>query len=186
MNAKNTVGIIELSSISKGFEVQDAVLKFSSVEKLVARSICSGKYLILVRGEIADVESCLEKARSVGGFAVIQIVILPKMDEKIFPAIVGATALDSPEIGGVLIFETFSAASALKISDIAVKQADVTILRIHLAMAIGGKGLAVLTGDMESLKSIVGPVLEYAKDDGMLAGYTLIPNPHPELLRELI
>jgi hypothetical protein len=44
----------------------------------------------------------------------------------------------------------------------------------------------VLTGDVESLKSALGPVLDYMKGDGMLAGYSLITNPHPELLRELI
>ncbi len=185
MNSKNTVGVIELSSISRGFEVEDAVLKFASVEKLVARSICSGKFLILVRGEIADVESCLEKAASTGSHAIIQTVLLPNMDDAIFPAIAGATVLDDPGVGGALILETFSASSAIQMADLAAKQADIHILRIHLAMAIGGKGLVVLTGDMESLKSVLSPVLEFAKRDGMLGGYSLIPNPHPDVLREM-
>jgi microcompartment protein CcmL/EutN len=186
MNPKNAVGMIELSSISKGFEVEDAVLKFTHVEKLIARTICSGKYLILVRGEIADVESCLEKAKSVGSYAIIQTVLLPNIDDQIFPAIVGATALETSGIQGVLVLETFSAVSAIKLADIAVKQADVNILRIHIAMAIGGKGLVVMTGDMESLKSVLNPILDAAKEDGMLGGYSLIPNPHPDLLREMI
>ncbi len=186
MTPKNAVGIIELSSISRGFEVEDTVLKSANVEKLLARTICSGKFLILVRGEIADVESCLQRAESAGSYAVIQTVMLPNIDEKIFPALSGATPLESEESQGALILETFTASSAIKIADIAVKQADVSILRIHVAMAIGGKGLVVLTGDVESLKSVLGPVLDTMKDDGMLAGYSLIPNPHPELLRELI
>ena len=52
---KNAIGIIELASIFKGFEVQDMGLKSANVEKILARTICSGKYLIIVRGEIADV-----------------------------------------------------------------------------------------------------------------------------------
>jgi len=186
MTPKNAVGIIELSSISRGFEVEDAVLKSADVEKLLARTICSGKFLILVRGNIADVESCLQRAESAGGYAVIQAAILPNIDGKIFPALSGATAPESDGAPGALVLETFTAASAIKLADIAVKQADVSILRIHVAMAIGGKGLVVLTGDVESLKSALGPVLDYMKDDGMLAGYSLISNPHPELLRELI
>jgi len=186
MTPKNAVGIVELSSISKGFEVEDAVLKSANVEKLLARTICSGKFLILVRGEIADVESCLQLAESVGSYAVIQTVILSNVDEKIFPAIAGATAIESAGAPGALILETFTGSSAIKLADIAVKQADVDIIRIHVAMAIGGKGLVVLTGDMESLKSALDPVLGYMKGDGMLAGYSLIPNPHPDLLRELI
>jgi microcompartment protein CcmL/EutN len=186
MTPKNAIGIVELSSISMGFEVEDAVLKSANVEKLLARTICSGKFLILVRGEIADVESCLQRAGSVGGFAVIQTVILPNVDEKIFPALSGAASIESSGTAGVLVLETFTGSSAIKAADVAVKQADVDILRIHVAMAIGGKGLVVLTGGMESLKSALGPVLDYMKDDGMLAGYALISNPHPELLRELI
>jgi microcompartment protein CcmL/EutN len=186
MSSSNAVGIIELSSLSKGFEVEDAVLKSANVEKLLARSICSGKFLILVRGEIADVETCLNIARRVGDFAVVQTVLIPRVSEAVFPAIAGATALDQAGAEGALVLETFSAASAVKLADIAAKQADVEILRIHLAMAIGGKGLVVLTGDVESLKSVLGPVLDFAKQDGMLAGYALIPNPHPDLLKELI
>ncbi len=186
MSSANAVGIIELSSLSKGFEVEDAVLKSTRVEKLLARSICSGKFLILVRGEIADVETCLKTAARVGDFAVVQTVLIPRVSEAVFPAMAGATALDAVEPKGALVLETFSAASAVRLADIAAKQADVDILRIHLAMAIGGKGLVVLTGDMESLKSALGPVLDFARDDGMLAGYALIPNPHPDLLREMI
>jgi microcompartment protein CcmL/EutN len=186
MNSDNTIGIIELSSLSKGFEVEDAVLKSANVEKLLARTICSGKFLILVRGEIADVEICLKTAGRIGDFALVQTVLIPRVDDAVFPAISGATALDAAGAKGALVLETFSAASAVKLADIAAKQADVEILRIHLAMAIGGKGLVVLTGDMESLKSVLGPVLDFAKQDGMLAGYALIPNPHPDLLREMI
>ena len=47
MNERNSIGIIELASIHKGFEVQDAVLKSANVEKLIARTICSGKYFII-------------------------------------------------------------------------------------------------------------------------------------------
>ena len=43
MNNGNAIGIIELGSIYKGFAVQDAVLKSANVEKLIARTICSGE-----------------------------------------------------------------------------------------------------------------------------------------------
>jgi microcompartment protein CcmL/EutN len=185
MADKACVGIIELSSLSKGFEVQDAVLKSANVEKLLARTICSGKYLILVRGEHADVESCLRTAARIGDYAVIQAVAVPQVDERVFPALAGA-APEAEDVRGLLVVETFSAASALKLADLAVKRADVSILRIHLAMAIGGKGLVVFAGDVESLKSALDPVLEFAREDGMLAGTSLIPNPHPDLLRDLL
>ena len=187
MNEKNSVGIIELASIFKGFEVQDAVLKYANVEKMIARTICSGKYLIIVRGGVADVEACLEIANEKGGFAIVSTTIIPRIDPRVFPAITGPTTLQIERpVDGMLVIETFSVAAAIKAADYAVKEADLEINRIHVAMAIGGKGYVVLTGNMDALKSAVEPAIEYTKEEGMLAGYTLIDNPHEDLLKELI
>lgn len=186
MRTGNNIGVIELASIYMGYVVQDAVLKSSNIEKMVARPICSGKYIIIVRGEIADIESCLEKARETGGFAVVNALIIPNVDEKVLPAITGSTTLDSPAVDGMAIIETFSVAAAIKAADEAVEEAEVDLLRIHVAMAIGGKGLVVLTGDIEALKSAIIPAIDYLKEDGTLAGYSMITNPHESVLKELL
>lgn len=187
MPENNAIGIVELASIFKGFEVQDAVLKYARVEKLVARTICSGKYLMIFRGEIADIESALETASEVGGFAIISATIIPNIDSRVFPAIAGTTTLnvDQP-VEGLLVLETFSVAAAIKAADFAIKEADLDILRIHVAMAVGGKGFVVMTGNVDALKSALIPAVEYVKEEGMLAGYSLIENPHEEVLRELV
>lgn len=187
MSKKNSIGIIELGSIYKGFEVQDSILKDANVEKLLARTICSGKYLIMVRGEIADVESCLETAKEKGGFSIIEAIIIPKVDHRIFSAISGNTTLQIEKpVDGMLVIETFSVASAIKAADFAVKEADLELNRIHIAMAVGGKGYIVMTGNIDALKSAVEPAIEYIKGEGMLAGYTLIRHPHKDLLKDLI
>lgn len=187
MNDRNAIGIIELASIFKGFAVQDAVLKSANVEKLIARTICSGKYIILIRGSVSDVETALETARETGGFAIIDAVIIPRIDPRVFPAISGPTSIQIERpVDGMLVIETFSVATAIKAADYAVKEADLDINRIHVAMAIGGKGYVVLTGNIDALKSAADPAVEYIKNEGMLAGYTLIHHPHEELLKELI
>ncbi len=186
MADKNAIGLIELASLHKGFEVLDTVLDMTKVEKLIARTICSGKYIIMVRGEIADVEECIIVAKEQGGFAIVNALMIPNVDEKIFPAIAGTTTLDSPVVDGMLIIETFSVAAAIKAADYAVKEADVTLLRIHVAMAIGGKGLIVITGNIDALKSCVVPAEEFLKEDGTLAGYSLITHPHEDVLRDLV
>lgn len=187
MNENNSIGIIELGSIYKGFEVQDAVLKGANVQKMLSRTICSGKYLIMVRGSVSDVEAALEIAKEKGGFAIIEAIIIPRVDPRIFPAISGNTTLQiDKKVDAMLVMETFSVASAIKAADYAVKEADFEMNRIHLAMAIGGKGYIVMTGNIDALKSAVVPAVEYVKDEGMLAGYSLIRHPHEELLKELI
>lgn len=186
MSSKYAIGVIELASIFKGYEVQDRILKSAQVEKIIARTICSGKYLIIVKGNIGDVETCLEMARETGSFAIVNATLVPNVDERVFPAIVGTTALESPRVDGLAIIETFSVAAAIRAADLAAKEAEISILRIHVAMAIGGKGLVVLTGNVEALNSAIIPAIEYLKEEGMLAGHTLITQPHEDVLRELL
>ena len=49
----NSIGLLELTSVAIGHVALDAMLKAASVEVLLARSICSGKYLIAVAGGVA-------------------------------------------------------------------------------------------------------------------------------------
>ena len=189
MDSQNAVGIIELASIYKGFQVQDEVLKSANVEKLIARTICSGKYLMIVRGDAANVDIAVNVAREVGGFSVVNATAIPNIDPRVLPAISGATTLQinsTKEIGAILVIETFSVVSAIKAADFAIKEAELDILRVHVAMAVGGKGFVVITGDIDALEAASRPAVEYAKQEGMLAGYAIIKNPHKEVLKELI
>ncbi|MGD8777395.1 MAG: BMC domain-containing protein [Ignavibacteria bacterium] len=189
MESRNALGIIELASIYKGYEVQDAVLKTANVEKLIARTICSGKYFIAVRGDVADVETAIQTANEIGGFAVVNLTTIPNVDPSVFPAIAGCNIINKENygrIGALLIIETFSVVSAIKAADFAVKEAQLDLLRVHTAMAVGGKGFVVITGDISALEAAAKPAVEYCKHDGLLAGYVIIKNPHEDVLRDLI
>lgn len=169
--------------------MQDEVLKSANVEKMVARTICSGKYLMIVRGDAANVETAINVAKEIGGFSVVNATAIPNIDPRVFPAIAGATTLQintDKEVHAILVIETFSVVSAIKAADYAIKEAELEILRVHVAMAVGGKGFVVMTGDIDALEAAARPAVEYIKQDGMLAGYAIIKNPHKEVLRELI
>lgn len=119
----------------------------------------------------------------------MNLTTIPNIDPRVFPAITGSTTLQintNKNVGAMLVIETFSVASAIKAADFAVKEAKLDLVRVHVAMAVGGKGFVVMTGDVAALEAAVKPALEYIKQDGMLAGYVIIKNPHEELLRELI
>ena len=51
--AEKSVGLIELSSIAAGFQVADTMLKAGTVRLILSRSICSGKYMVLIGGDAA-------------------------------------------------------------------------------------------------------------------------------------
>jgi microcompartment protein CcmL/EutN len=185
--ANNAIGLVELSCIHKGFEVLDKMVKAASVEKILARTICSGKYIILVRGELADVEAALCAGKEAAEYGIVNALVIPNVDEALFPALAGTTAFDGPMApDGMLVVETFSVASCIKAADFALKAASISMVRVHVAMAVGGKGYFVATGNIDALKSSLGPVLDFLKDEGSLVGYSLITQPGEELLREIV
>ena len=60
MPVPRSVGAIELSSVGIGYQVEDEMLKAASVELLIARTICSGKYLIVIGGSVSDVQAAIQ------------------------------------------------------------------------------------------------------------------------------
>ena len=186
----SAIGIVELSGISKGYQVLDAMMKSSNVHKLIARTICSGKYFITVSGSVSDVDHAISVAVEHGKYAIINARTIPNIDPQVFPAIAGVTVLDksggNKSIGALLIIETYSVVTAITAADMIVKEANVNLLRVHVAMAVGGKGFVVATGDISDLEAALDATKYYFKVDGMLVDTAIIKNPHKDMLKELL
>jgi microcompartment protein CcmL/EutN len=183
---RNAIGIIELASVAAGYVVQDAMFKAAPVELLLARTICSGKYLIVISGNIAAVDASLDAGAAHAAGSLIEKGSLARMHPSVFEALGGTVDLAPGEARSLGVIETFSASSIVVAADAAAKAANVTLLRIHLAMALGGKGFAVMTGDVASVEAAVAAGCAAVAKDGMLAGRGVIPAPGPELFREFL
>jgi microcompartment protein CcmL/EutN len=182
--AKNSIGLIELGSIAAGWQACDAMLKAADVELLLARSICSGKYMTLVRGDVAAVEASVEAGCRAAGFSTIDSFVIPNVHESVFPAISGTTKVDRLEALGVI--ESFSVASLIEGADAAVKAANVRLIEIRLAMALGGKAFVTLTGGVAAVEAAVAAGAAAVAAKGLLVNKVVIPSPRPELLNEMI
>ena len=182
--ARNSVGLIELSSIAAGFEVCDAMLKTADVDLVLARTICSGKYMVLVRGDVAAVRSSVDAGTRAGDFSIIDTFVIPNLDESIFPAISGTTKIEALEALGII--ESFSVASLIEGADAAVKAANVRLIEIRLAMALGGKAFVSLTGSVSDVRSAVEAGAAVIAEKGLLVNKVVIPQPRGELLNEMI
>ena len=134
--ANNSIGLIELSSIAAGFQVSDAMLKAAAVEMVLARSICSGKYMVMVRGEVGAVQAAVASGNSAGSFSVIDCFVIANLHESVFPAISGTTKVEKLDALGIV--EAFSVAALIEGADAAAKAADVQLIEVRLAMALGG------------------------------------------------
>jgi microcompartment protein CcmL/EutN len=182
--AKDSIGLIELTSIAAGFQTADAMLKASNVDLLLSRSICSGKYMVMVRGDVAAVEAAVSAGVAGSRFSVIDSFVIPNLHEAVFPAIAGSSKVEELESLGIV--ESFSVASLIEGADAAVKAANVRLIEIRLAMALGGKAFVTLTGNVAAVTASVDAAAAIVGQKGMLVNKVVIPHPRPELLNEMI
>ncbi len=178
------IGIVETSSIAKGYEVADAVLKRADVEIVVNRTICPGKYMVLISGDVDAVNASIETGVQIGAHTVVDYFIIPNVHPDVFPAISGVAHL--PEIKALGVIEGFSVASVIEAADAAVKAADIQLINVHLAMAIGGKGYVSLTGEVGDVESAVAAGAAVIEKKGLLVEKVVIPSPRKEIIEEFI
>jgi microcompartment protein CcmL/EutN len=181
-----SIGLIELSSIATGFLVEDLMLKAGSVQLLLARSICSGKFLIVVSGDVTSVQAALLAGAAAAGASLIERRQIARVHPTVLQAISQTVDIPPEQLKSLGVIETFSAASIIEVADAAVKSANVTLLKVHLAMALGGKGFVLMAGDVASVQDAVAAGCKAAAEDGMLVGRGVIANPSPELFKEYI
>src|SRR5689334_22465107 len=184
MTSRNSIGLVEMGSIAAGFQVCDAMLKMADVQLVLARTICSGKYMVLVRGDVAAVEAAVKAGSTVGHFSVIDTFVIPNVHEAIFPAIAGITKVEALEALGII--ESFSVASLIEGADAMAKTANVQLIEVRLAMALGGKAFASVTGSVSAVQSAVDAGAQTIARKGLLVNKVVIAQPRGELLTEMI
>lgn len=186
MASGKSVGVVELSSVGVGYLVEDTMLKAASVDLLIARTICSGKYLIVIGGAVSDVEAAVQAGLAASGEAVIDHLVVANVHESLFPAMGQSVVLGPSHSGALGIVETFNGTSALAGADAAAKAARVTIFRLHVAMAMGGKGLILMSGSVSDVRTGVQVAADAARERGVLVSEVVIPRPEPALLAEYL
>ena len=181
-----SIGALEVSSIGVGYKAQDAMLDAANIELLIARTICSGKYLIVYTGSVSDVNSAQAAGVAAADGALIDELVIPAVHEGLFPAMGESVALTDEQVGALGIVETFSGVSIIAAADAAAKAARVTLFRIHLAMALGGKGFCLMTGDIADVEAGVAAAGAEARQRGLLVSEVVIPRPARELFSDYV
>lgn len=181
---ERSIGLIELSSVAAGFAVADTMLKAGSVRLLLSRSICSGKYMVLIGGETAAVQSAVSAGAEAANGCLIDSLVIPNIHQDVFTAL-GRT--QTPETLGALgILESFNVATLIRAADAVAKAAAVQLLEVRLAMALGGKAFCTMTGDVGAVQSAVAAGRAVIAEAGMLVNAVVISRPHPDVYREVV
>lgn len=177
------IGLIELASIARGIETADAVVKQAAIDLVVARPTSPGKYLVLVTGEVEEVQEALARGLELAGEHLVDEALIPSVTGEIFEAL-RAEDLEGP-LEALGIIETFSVVSAIVAADRAAKAATVRLLRLALANGLGGKSYVLLEGGVGDVESAVAVGASWPRERGLLVSEVVIPQPHEELLPHL-
>jgi microcompartment protein CcmL/EutN len=175
------IAMLEISSIARGVEATDAMLKRADVELLMTTIVPRGKYIVMIGGSVAEVEAALRAGEEIAGNLVLDQFLIQNAHPQLGPAIKGRVKVD--EIGAVGLIETKEIASAIFAGDAAVKAAAVTL--IEARNQPGAKGLVVVTGDVGAVRAAVAAGVASIKKDGMLVAEVVIPRAHDALLKSL-
>ena len=182
--SEKSIGLIELSSVAAGFQVADTMLKAGNVRLLLSRSICSGKYMVLIGGDAAAVASAVQAGTEAANGCLIDSFVIPNVHADVFTAL-GRT--QTPEPNGALgILESFNVTTLIQAADAAAKAAPIQLLEVRLAMALGGKAFCTMTGDVGSVQAAMNAGRRIIADAGVLVNAVLISRPHPDVYREVI
>ena len=84
------IGVVETLSIPMGVLAGDQMVKTAQVELVTAQTVCAGKYIVVVSGEVAAVRSSVSAGIENAGSTLVDSRVIPNVDERVVAAMAGA------------------------------------------------------------------------------------------------
>jgi len=175
----DVLGVLEFSSIAAGVLALDFMVKAAPIKIVEAKTICPGKFIILITGEVAAVDASLTAGKKAGEGYLIDELFIPRLHRYIIPAIVGAVECKIWDAVGII--ECFSTTASIVAGDIAAKTADVIITELRLSTGMGGKSYVKMVGDIYQVEAAMKAGVDYVKSRGLLCKDIILAKPHPEI-----
>ena len=172
------VAVLETASIARGFVVLDALTKRARVVVRTARPVSPGKLVIVYGGDVESTRESHDAALQSAGANIIDELFVPGAHASLLPAIDQAPSPAEGEAVGIVEMSTICA--AVLAADTALKAVEVAVLRMHLAVGVGGKGWFTITGALGDVEAALAAVKDGAREDRVVA-IELIAQPHGEV-----
>lgn len=177
------IGMIEFNSIARGIYVADQMVKTSDVDIVTANSVCPGKYIAIVHGDVSSVETSVRMGLEYAGDFLVDSIVIPNVHPSVFPAIIAGTMPEDVKALGIL--ESYSLSTMVIATDAVLKAADLEAIEVRLGTGLGGKSYFTFTGDVAAVKTGVEVGMEVIGEKGMLVNAEVIPSPNKKLINTL-
>ncbi len=178
MLANLAVGFLESSSIAKGIEATDAMVKMAGVKLAKTTIVARGKYIIYITGPQGEVESSMRAGREVLGKHLVDEVLIRNVHNQVVAALDKRVPVSV--LGAVGIIETKEAIATVLAADAAAKAANVHLIEVKTIVG-GGKGYVSLCGEVGDVRVAVAAGISAIKKE-MLVSHVVIPHADPQLV----
>lgn len=181
------LGLVETTSIARGVVVADAMVKKAVVRLAFARPVTPGKHVVVVTGEVAEVDEAMREGVARAAHTLVDRLLLPQVHEAVVAALQHGAMASLLGVGelSIGIVETFTVAAAIVGADAACKAAEVALGVLRLADGIGGKAYFVVGGELDMVEAAVGAA-ERVVEPGLWLGREIIARPHEDLMEALV
>lgn len=129
------------------------MVKRAALDVIRTGTVQPGRYLVLVGGDVGQVEEALAAAEAVASSYVVDRLFLPDPHPQLATALTGARETGDGESLGII--ETDSVAAIIRAADAGLKGALVTLREIFLADGLGGKGYLLFRGPLVEVEAAV-------------------------------
>ncbi len=178
------IGMIEFKTVASGITAADAMVKTAHVEIIEAQTVCPGKYIAIVTGDLSAVTAAVEVAKTTYESQLISTFVLGNPHEEIFPAIYGTSHVEEMKALGIL--ETFNACSIIVAADVAAKTAIVQLIELRIAKGMCGKSYMLITGEISAVEAAIARAKAEVAHEGMFLDSSVIANPDPEVVKTIL
>ncbi len=177
------IGVVEFSSIGKGIESLDAMLKCADVSVVDSKMVCIGKYFVVITGEVAAVTDSLNAGKEIAGSFVIGAKVIPSVAEGVLEKINAVLVKDGIQSLGIL--ETRDLSYGLYGANYIKKSSSVDLLRVSMSLGLGGKCIVLFTGDVASVQNALDVAVEKIGENSKIISAVAIPSPDKALIDNL-
>ena len=70
------IGMVEYKTVSAGVVAADAMVKTSEVSIIEAQTVCPGKYIVIISGDLSAVNAAVETSKALHGKHLINSFVL--------------------------------------------------------------------------------------------------------------
>ena len=181
---QKAIGMIEFKTVSAGITAADQMVKTSDVEILEAQTVCPGKYVAIIAGDLSAVRAAVERARATRPEELIDDFVLGNPDPSIFPAIYGTSQVEDVSALYVYLFTTRPPLLWRRLSR--RRTAIVQLIELRIAKGMCGKSYLLITGEVAACEAAIAAATESVGEKGMFLDSSVIAHPDAQICKTIL